>query len=217
MDDSAATGGPLKRRQKNCNSCVQAKRRCDRRSPLCSRCAKKNTACEYGKLGNRSDVNGGAEGLSPGSTRRLSFGSLPCSLFVPDLSPNLDHLGFMPERSQADRTASGLGSVQDFMMDMDPSVDISLNRLDDYTGNTALAMQDQWLVQNPQAPYIDCSSTKADEEIMRAYKKMTPLCVGLSRIPIPAIHISCRSRRSPCRTLWSHGISTMQSHHSATS
>lgn len=37
-------------RQKSCNACVKAKRRCDKRAPTCSRCAEKQFQCVYLKM-----------------------------------------------------------------------------------------------------------------------------------------------------------------------
>lgn len=36
-------------RQKSCNACVKAKRGCDKRHPLCSRCDEKSISCSYTK------------------------------------------------------------------------------------------------------------------------------------------------------------------------
>lgn len=36
-----------KSRRKNCSACVSSKRRCDKRTPRCSRCAEKNFSCIY--------------------------------------------------------------------------------------------------------------------------------------------------------------------------
>lgn len=36
-------------RQKSCNTCVKAKRACDKRYPVCSRCEQKRVLCIYGK------------------------------------------------------------------------------------------------------------------------------------------------------------------------
>ncbi|OLN81129.1 hypothetical protein CCHL11_09666, partial [Colletotrichum chlorophyti] len=36
-----------KSRQKSCNACVRSKRRCDKRTPRCTRCAEKNFHCVY--------------------------------------------------------------------------------------------------------------------------------------------------------------------------
>lgn len=39
-----------KSRQKSCNACVRSKRRCDKQTPRCTRCAEKNFSCVYQNL-----------------------------------------------------------------------------------------------------------------------------------------------------------------------
>lgn len=45
--DSSEVHSLLRSRQKNCTECVLIKRRCDRRTPTCSRCAERGTFCTY--------------------------------------------------------------------------------------------------------------------------------------------------------------------------
>jgi hypothetical protein len=45
-----ATDLPDKSRRKNCNACVWSKRRCDKRTPRCTRCAEKGFPCVYQSL-----------------------------------------------------------------------------------------------------------------------------------------------------------------------
>ncbi|KAI0396607.1 hypothetical protein F5Y17DRAFT_455885 [Xylariaceae sp. FL0594] len=63
MSSDGITNVPPAPRQKNCNSCVQAKRRCDRRTPTCSRCAEKMAPCVYiskSKTNSRPSRHGAA-------------------------------------------------------------------------------------------------------------------------------------------------------------
>ncbi|OHE92305.1 hypothetical protein CORC01_12367 [Colletotrichum orchidophilum] len=69
-----------KSRQKSCNACVRSKRRCDKRTPRCTRCSEKNFSCVYqnlpptsanggsgvgvGNLGGRVDSSSSAGGMS---------------------------------------------------------------------------------------------------------------------------------------------------------
>lgn len=46
LDDKASAAS----RQKSCNACVRGKRRCDKRTPQCSRCLAKGLGCVYQKL-----------------------------------------------------------------------------------------------------------------------------------------------------------------------
>lgn len=40
-------GASDRSRQRSCNACVRSKRRCDKRTPLCTRCAKRGLPCLY--------------------------------------------------------------------------------------------------------------------------------------------------------------------------
>src|ERR1700756_664158 len=105
MEESTAIAGIPASRQKNCNSCVQAKRRCDRRTPICSRCAEKKIPCVYTKAKAISrSVQRDAETFS--YVERSSLGSPACSFFAPDLTLDVDYLGIMPIDSQPDTAAA---------------------------------------------------------------------------------------------------------------
>lgn len=43
-------------RQKSCNACVRSKRRCDKRTPRCTRCATKRALCIYGGRADLGDT-----------------------------------------------------------------------------------------------------------------------------------------------------------------
>src|SRR5436190_18331607 len=96
MEDSTVTDGLPKSRRNNCNSCVQVKRRCDRRTPICSRCAEKKIACIYGKTKVAGQPD--REEFEPSfpSMGVLAFGSLACSPFSPGGSPDANYHGIMP-------------------------------------------------------------------------------------------------------------------------
>lgn len=81
-------------RQKNCNGCVQAKRRCDRRTPTCSRCAEKMIPCVYSKskINGRSARHGGASDIS---TSSLAPDFLDYPLIPSDFSMDVDYLDSM--------------------------------------------------------------------------------------------------------------------------
>ncbi|KAH8653802.1 hypothetical protein BX600DRAFT_553451 [Xylariales sp. PMI_506] len=48
-EDDAVPASAGATRQKSCNACVKAKRACDKRYPVCSRCTEKKVACIYAK------------------------------------------------------------------------------------------------------------------------------------------------------------------------
>lgn len=47
MSEKSALKSASRSRQKSCNACVKAKRGCDKRQPVCSRCEEKRTSCIY--------------------------------------------------------------------------------------------------------------------------------------------------------------------------
>ncbi|KAJ0312039.1 uncharacterized protein N0V96_004108 [Colletotrichum fioriniae] len=60
-----------KSRQKSCNACVRSKRRCDKRTPRCTRCNEKNFSCVYQNLppasaNGSSGIGGGSGGVGVG-------------------------------------------------------------------------------------------------------------------------------------------------------
>ncbi|PKX89432.1 uncharacterized protein P174DRAFT_425355 [Aspergillus novofumigatus IBT 16806] len=65
-----------KSRQKSCNACVRSKRRCDKRTPQCTRCAERGLSCLYHK-------NPAASGSDNSTTHAVDvdFGDL---IIVPD-------------------------------------------------------------------------------------------------------------------------------------
>ncbi|KAK1671181.1 hypothetical protein BDP55DRAFT_676606 [Colletotrichum godetiae] len=66
-----------KSRQKSCNACVRSKRRCDKRTPRCTRCNEKNFSCVYQNLppasANGSGIGGGVRAAAAGG---IGVGSL---------------------------------------------------------------------------------------------------------------------------------------------
>ncbi|KAK2006900.1 hypothetical protein LZ32DRAFT_632630 [Colletotrichum eremochloae] len=56
-----------KSRQKSCNACVRSKRRCDKRTPRCTRCAEKNFSCVYQNLPPASAAPAAGGGAGAGS------------------------------------------------------------------------------------------------------------------------------------------------------
>jgi hypothetical protein len=51
--------------QKNCNACVNSKRRCDRKKPACGRCARLGHLCGYGDTGRTPRPAAGTVQLAP--------------------------------------------------------------------------------------------------------------------------------------------------------
>ncbi|KAK3339943.1 hypothetical protein B0T25DRAFT_560951 [Lasiosphaeria hispida] len=144
-----------KTRQKNCNSCVQNKRRCDRRKPECSRCAEKQMPCIYSL--SRPKAAPSTTGTSPPASTDaggLLFASLGSaySLFTPSLDLDLD---YTPQSDTNTRD------------------DISMSAFMDFTGNTAPPSPSQWLVPAEEQASIfaepERPRTPADQQVQRTY------------------------------------------------
>ena len=186
MDNSAAAAGvPASvSRQKNCNSCVQGKRRCDRRTPACSRCARKKLLCVYGKA------------LVTPSTETVPLGSPAYSAFTPNLSLDLgfENFGNLPLDFQPSITAEQTPQPVR-VMDASGSSDVSMTNFMDLINNNISSSPDQWLVpvNNANAPVPERPSTPADEDTVRAYDKMASFCVSPARPPSTR-----RCSRAPC-------------------
>ncbi|KAI0102301.1 hypothetical protein GGR51DRAFT_527770 [Nemania sp. FL0031] len=153
-------------RQKNCNGCVQAKRRCDRRTPVCSRCVEKKIACVYTKSRTATRPGKRARQPTPPHTEPLSFGSPAYSpIDIPGLSFDLNYFENIPTSFN---TSVGAESTQQSIQDTPTSSDISIDAFMHFMGNNDLSSSDQWLVNHlPERP-----STPADEEVVRGWDKM---------------------------------------------
>lgn len=227
MEESTAIAGIPASRQKNCNSCVQAKRRCDRRTPICSRCAEKKIPCVYTKTKavGRS-VQHDAETFS--YMERPSLGSPACSFFAPGLTLDVDYLGIMPMDSQPDSAAAAAENTHNhLMMDADSNGDILMDPFMDLMGNDSTPARDQWLAPMDQGSITERPSSPADEEIVTAYQKMASFCVSLDFTTLcmgrSVVAPNCSTRafrhfflQLLARNILSRGISMTLKHHYTT-
>lgn len=154
-------------KQKNCNNCVQAKRRCDRRMPVCSLCAKKNIRCTYAKTKVASQPDRHDFGVS--------FGSPSGSLFGSDLSLHVGSMGNLPTGSMPNPAVE---CISESILDAPGGGDIPMGDLIGWVGNRSSSHPDQWLVPMDESVFIERSSTPVDEEIVRGYEKMASFCVS---------------------------------------
>jgi hypothetical protein len=178
-----ASVGMSASRQKNCNSCVQAKRRCDRRTPVCSRCAEKNTACVYSKskAANRSPKH--ARQPTP-CTEALTLDNLNYStLDIPNLSFDLNYFENIPASFHPD-AATGL--TPQSMQDTPSSSDISMDAFMHFAGHNNSSSSDQCLMRTEESHLPERPATPADEEVVRGWEKMAS-CVSEVREPHPRV------------------------------
>lgn len=173
MTSPVIASGVLGSRQKNCNSCVQTKRRCDRRTPVCSRCAEKNTPCVYGKA--RAPNRNEQQDIRPSSqAAALQFSTPDVSLFdfvSPFEAGCFDSLHMNPVPESPGSTTRPVSTA--FV-----SEDISMDNFMQFVRNEDPSSPDRWLVPADHNLAIDRPGTPADEEITNSYQKMAPFCVS---------------------------------------
>ncbi|KAK0715354.1 hypothetical protein B0H67DRAFT_665448 [Lasiosphaeris hirsuta] len=175
MEDSSAPAP----RQKNCNNCVQTKRRCDRQ-PVCARCVEKNTPCVYTKVkvAGQPDKRRSRDGplAAADGTESLPLESTPFSesLFAADLSFNLAFFetATRPSDSYLDESAES----DTPLAQMQPITDAPVGE-DTPMHFTDFDRPDHWLVPaEGNLQPAERPSTPVDDEIVRAYDKMTNTC-----------------------------------------
>ncbi|KAI1169752.1 hypothetical protein F4777DRAFT_596019 [Nemania sp. FL0916] len=162
-------------RQKNCNNCVQAKRRCDRRTPICSRCAEKETPCIYyskAKAANRLQ----AWRNEPTPFHDASSFSTPIysPSSVPDLSFDLNCSGDLPHIFHPDIAIEP--ALQDSASGDDGSIDAIMQIL----GNDISSSSEQWLTRTEDEESVlpERPATPAGAEVILGWGKMAS-CSGI--------------------------------------
>ncbi|KAL6869109.1 hypothetical protein ACO1O0_000432 [Amphichorda felina] len=77
---AAAAAAAAASRQKSCNACVRGKRRCDKVTPTCTRCAAKGLSCIYQRMpAGSSGPSSSASPVSSGSSESVPGGRRPGS------------------------------------------------------------------------------------------------------------------------------------------
>lgn len=179
MDLLGPTDTLPKTKQKSCDSCVSGKRRCDRRKPVCSRCAHKKISCIYGKTISTSQLDRDESDSSTPFMHGLASESSACSLVVPGRPPNdeLEDLSIDPRLGSATTE-----SMPDFMMDACFDEDVPMDPFANLMGNIFPPSQDAWLFQGELGPMQQRPSSPVDEEVMQSYRNMAASCVRFDLI-----------------------------------
>jgi hypothetical protein len=152
-------------RQKSCNSCVQAKRRCDRQAPVCMRCIQKKTPCIYGNI----------QRFTRYEMEALDFMDSVYSPSNANPSLQLDYSGLDGDNPvDADAT-----TVQNIEFDSINDTYISKDYFMDLINGNDEASGSQWLVRADHEIVEERAGSPVDKEIQRAYKNMDALCVSL--------------------------------------
>lgn len=164
---SAAMPAP---RQKNCDSCVQAKRRCDRRTP-CARCVEKKTTCIYSKSKTATRLGKHAREPTP-CTEILSLETPTYSpLNVSDLSFDLEYLENIP-------TGFHAGNAHESTIQApNNSGDSFMDTFMQFTGSTGSSSSNQWFIRTEESHLPERPATPTDGEVVRAWDKMA-MCVS---------------------------------------
>ncbi|KAI0966177.1 hypothetical protein F4678DRAFT_302904 [Xylaria arbuscula] len=172
MESSVApsTGTPVSR-QKNCNSCVQVKRRCDRRTPICSRCAEKQTPCVYTNPRTARRQGNNAREADP-YTEALSLEGPAAGppLNIPGLSFDMGYPESILSAAFHPEVAAEPTPLSNF--DTASSNDISMDTFMHFLGNSTSSFSDQWLIR-PEGDHLpERPTTPTEKEVMAAYDKM---------------------------------------------
>lgn len=174
MTSPAVAAGVLGSRQKNCNSCVQTKRRCDRRTPVCTRCAERKVPCVYGKAktSHRTDHQ---QSRNTSHIEALYFESPEISLFDTDTPFEIGCLDSLTLPTRSDSPGLATQIIPNACVGEDVSIDTFM----EFVGHEDLPSPNRWLVPTNENLTIERPGTPADEEIMNSYQKMASFCVSL--------------------------------------
>lgn len=172
--DTMQASIPLSTRQKNCNTCVQSKRRCDRQTPICSRCAERDVPCTYGKPKKRKldTASTFAEVVSPPSPSAIWFD--------PGITLDMGYLENPILESQSGSTYHA--ATSDMFSHGLISNDISMGVFNSSeSANTSYPSSTHMgAVQIPEESDQSClrSCSPIDDEILKSWEKMGVFCVG---------------------------------------
>ncbi|KAI0140705.1 hypothetical protein BJ166DRAFT_108787 [Pestalotiopsis sp. NC0098] len=168
-------------RQKNCHTCVQSKRRCDRRMPICSRCAEKNVVCDYSmtRTAIQADRRVRQDRSTTFATDATDLESAVASnpLFGHDLGSEADYMrpidaDFVPDfYAESPLRIPGDTGSNDVLMG---------DHVDNFIGSDMPASTDQWLVALDGDSVVERPDTPADEEITQSYQKMASVCNNIT-------------------------------------
>lgn len=169
MENLAAMDRLQRSRQKNCNGCVTAKRRCDRRTPVCSRCVEKMIPCSYGKpaaSASSSSSHSGGRPLSFHAVQQPNQGhpeqaTLPAESLAYTNSTQVQYPLAMEERS------ADMG-FHISMMPMDFHVDVA-------AANSAVGI-------DPTPPYVTGAPLPLDTH-MGPFTNLTDHTIGHDQGP----------------------------------
>lgn len=176
MTSPAVAAGVLGSRQKNCNSCVQTKRRCDRRTPVCTRCVERKVPCVYGKAkaSHRLDHQ---QNHAHDHIEALHFHSPDLSLFDTDTPFEIGCLDSLAPPNHPDPPGP---ASQTIVPNDCVGEDVSIDTFMDFVADESHPSPHPWLVPANENLAIERPGTPADEEIINSYQKMASFCVSVT-------------------------------------
>ena len=153
-------------RQKSCNACVSSKRRCDKRTPVCGRCAKRRYVCVYGGEAGRKRA---LEDTTEGTVRP---DTLPDPNAATCADPAMLEPGFIspPPETSVDLIPSPASFRLDSTLDTLLS-SLSESGFEDWSWHSGL------LRQQSEVPSVAAIADEKALLTLKDYSKMTDMCV----------------------------------------
>ncbi|KAF9876488.1 C6 zinc finger domain protein [Colletotrichum karsti] len=183
-----------KSRQKSCNACVRSKRRCDKRTPRCTRCAEKNFSCVYQNL-PPSGGGGGGPSSSAGedplqamdledntTAHHLPPAPHPFDFNTLDSSPSGSTPGTYingtlvlnePE-TNGSATATTTTAASSLGLNLDPNMGFDFNSVMDFLNADPVQGGEMQLWETPQVP-------TAPKTLAPDLPYMGSVCCGMER------------------------------------
>ncbi|KAI5466718.1 hypothetical protein BGZ63DRAFT_5801 [Mariannaea sp. PMI_226] len=137
-------------RQKSCNACVRGKRKCDKKTPRCTRCAAKGLDCIYQKLPPGAAFHDEDLGASPAAvtTTTASSSSAASDLLDFDMGFDIDSLGTSMDTTPTTATTSpeSLHTTNVSSIDFDANLNFSI--INQLMANNSSAGAELWNIHD---------------------------------------------------------------------
>lgn len=203
-----------KSRQKSCNACVRSKRRCDKRTPRCARCAEKNFACVYqnlppsaaagGGIGIGSGIGGGSSSAETSEDPLQAMDLEDADTAVPPAPHpfDLDILDSSPPGSTPGTFINGTlvmnqptvgidtGTASSMGLDLDANMGFDFNSVMDFLNADPVQGGEMQLWEAPQVP-------TAPKTLAPEVPYMGSICCGMERGDMLVSNVCTFSSR-PC-------------------
>ncbi|KAG2416267.1 hypothetical protein HFD88_007460 [Aspergillus terreus] len=128
----------------SCHACAASKVRCSKEKPICSRCSKRGTTCEYliTKRPGRKQLNNRSTAKESSNTSRTSLATVPQGLLEPDPMSTAIPLADQPPWSPPGTTPSSLDVFSSLFDSAEGSWSLPLadwdNEVDEYLTHLAM-------------------------------------------------------------------------------